>query len=99
MSETMEKPINKEAKKRKVEDDEADEESSAVKTNADGEPYFELSNMRRLSIRKFKGKILVDIREVRLYTLNNSFLYSPHKLLCSTMETRTPQSQVKKEYL
>ena len=62
MSETMEKTSSKEVKKRKVETDEA--EGSAVKTNADGEPYFELSNMRRLSIRKFKGKILVDIREV-----------------------------------
>lgn len=62
MSETIEKTSSKDAKKRKVEADESEE--SAVKTNADGEPYFELSNMRRLSIRKFKGKIHVDIREV-----------------------------------
>jgi hypothetical protein len=36
-----------------------------VQRNSDGEAFFELSHTRRVSVRKFKGKTLLDIREVR----------------------------------
>lgn len=32
-------------------------------TNADGETFFELSKTRRVTLRQWKGKALVDIRE------------------------------------
>ncbi|GJQ14977.1 hypothetical protein GpartN1_g6768.t1 [Galdieria partita] len=31
--------------------------------DSDGYPYFELSKTRRVTVRKFSGKVLVDIRE------------------------------------
>ncbi|WVW83723.1 hypothetical protein I302_105744 [Kwoniella bestiolae CBS 10118] len=34
-----------------------------VETNEDGDSFFKLSEARRLTVRTFKGKILVDIRE------------------------------------
>jgi Transcriptional Coactivator p15 (PC4) len=34
------------------------------KRNANGDAYFELSSKRRIVVRKFKGNILIDIREV-----------------------------------
>jgi hypothetical protein len=36
-----------------------------VQHNEEGEAFFELSRARRLSLRKYKGTLLVDIREVR----------------------------------
>ncbi|KAK4528177.1 hypothetical protein GAYE_SCF53G6112 [Galdieria yellowstonensis] len=33
------------------------------KRDSEGFPYFELSKTRRVSVRKFSGKVLVDIRE------------------------------------
>jgi hypothetical protein len=36
-----------------------------LQRNSDGDAFFELSSTRRISIRKFKGTTLVDIREVR----------------------------------
>lgn len=49
------------------EDDEEEDKKAATvgtKKNEDGEAYFELSDMRRLVVRKFKGATLIDIREV-----------------------------------
>ena len=37
--------------------------SQDVKKNAEGDSYFELSRTRRVTVRKWKGKVLVDIRE------------------------------------
>lgn len=36
---------------------------SESQTNADGETFFELSKLRRVTLRKWRGKPLVDIRE------------------------------------
>ena len=48
-----------------VEKDEKEEEQDAskMKKNEEGEPYFELTDKRRVTVRRFKGKVLVDIRE------------------------------------
>lgn len=37
----------------------------AAQRNANGEAFFYLSKTRRVTVRQFKGKTLVDIREVR----------------------------------
>ena len=36
---------------------------SCFKKNASGESYLELSNTRRLTVREWKGRSMVDIRE------------------------------------
>lgn len=36
---------------------------SEGQANADGETFFELSKLRRVTLRKWRGKALVDIRE------------------------------------
>ena len=57
------------SKKQKVEDEEDDdkeeqeEEDVVVKINKDGEKYFDISAKRRVTVRKFKSTILIDIRE------------------------------------
>lgn len=63
-----------EPKTKKAKKDDADEDSVAdgvavAQHNSQGEPFFALSTMRRVTIRKFKGTTLVDIREVRTDTI------------------------------
>jgi Transcriptional Coactivator p15 (PC4) len=41
----------------------------STKSNSEGDAYWELSTQRRITVRSFKGNVLVDIREVR-----NSFI-------------------------
>ena len=55
------------AKKPKVEEQEVShhDEKTAAKQNEEGDTYFELSKKRRLTIRSYRGKTLVDLREVR----------------------------------
>ena len=43
----------------------SDGQKVELQRNSDGDAFFELSSNRRISVRKFKGKTLVDIREVR----------------------------------
>lgn len=37
----------------------------STKSNSEGDTYWELSTQRRITVRSFKGNVLVDIREVR----------------------------------
>ena len=39
-------------------------DSIQAQRNDDGEAFFDLSSKRRITIRKYQGKTLVDIREV-----------------------------------
>lgn len=43
----------------------SDGQEVELQRNSDGDAFFELSSNRRISVRKFKGMTLVDIREVR----------------------------------
>ena len=66
------------AKKAKVEDKEKDvadgeEEKVDVKQNDGGESYFEISRTRRVTVRKYKGKVMVDIREVSASVVRKCF--------------------------
>ncbi|WVO22265.1 uncharacterized protein IAS62_003595 [Cryptococcus decagattii] len=54
------------AKKAKASEEiaESSGESVGIENNDDGEEFFKLSEYRRLTVRTFKGKTLVDIREM-----------------------------------
>ncbi|KAI6121669.1 transcriptional Coactivator p15-domain-containing protein [Pisolithus sp. B1] len=59
---------SKTVKKPKIEVSEVDEGSMSHKgvsihTNAEGENYVDLGKKKRATVRVFKGKVLVDIRE------------------------------------
>ena len=54
-----------------------------VKLNDASEAYFELSGTRRATVRQFKGKTLVDIREV-------SRLHSPLEFILVRFITVIP---------
>ncbi|KAK9897294.1 PC4-domain-containing protein [Cystobasidium minutum MCA 4210] len=64
-----EEEVKPAAKKRKVEDDEEQEDSKEstftpeVKTTSEGERYVELNQYKRVTVRQFKGKTLIDIRD------------------------------------
>lgn len=45
--------------------EQGDEEAVQMQQNENGESFCELSRTRRLTVRKFKSAVLVDIREVR----------------------------------
>ncbi|KAL0250665.1 hypothetical protein I308_102848 [Cryptococcus tetragattii IND107] len=57
-------PKAKKAKKASEEIAESSGESVEIENNDDGEEFFKLSEYRRLTVRTFKGKTLVDIREM-----------------------------------
>ena len=61
-------------KKVKQDDDkDTDEEApEEIKRNEAGDRYFDLSSKKRLTIRKWKGNTLLDIREVRALLLIRS---------------------------
>ncbi|WWC70374.1 uncharacterized protein I206_104324 [Kwoniella pini CBS 10737] len=38
-------------------------ETVEIEENEDGDPFFKLSENRRVTVRTFKGKVLIDMRE------------------------------------
>ncbi|TYJ57041.1 hypothetical protein B9479_002320 [Cryptococcus floricola] len=38
-------------------------EAAEIEETAEGDPFFKLSDYRRVTVRTFKGKTLIDIRE------------------------------------
>lgn len=59
-------PVAKKPKIEGTEEEAAEEDSKeiAVHKTKDGESFFELSTTRRVTVRAFKGRGLIDIREV-----------------------------------
>lgn len=49
--------------KNKREKEPQEEETTDKKKNEQGETFFEIGPKRRITVRKFKGKPLIDIRE------------------------------------
>lgn len=63
--ESTEKNESNEKKEVMEQDEKKAESKPQAKSSEDGGTYFELSEYRRLAVRKFKGTVMVDIREVR----------------------------------
>ena len=62
-----EKPVIKERDMDGDDEEEEDEEKVEVLKNDSGESYFDLSAKKRVTVRKWQGNVLIDIREVCLY--------------------------------
>lgn len=41
-----------------------EEGAIVMKKNKEGDKYFEMSGNKRVTVRKYKGTVLIDIREV-----------------------------------
>lgn len=70
----------------------SDDEASAPGTlskNAEGDSYLLLSNNRRVTVRSFKGKALIDIREVRRGAVHDSSASADSRSLLPRHTTRT----------
>lgn len=67
-------PPKKKVKAKKGSDDEDDDDlgegsSGGLETNKDGDSFVSLGPQKRITIRKYKGSVLIDIREVGLVSL------------------------------
>lgn len=58
-----EEPAIKKAKVEEEEDGDSGNDNKA-QTNEEGDTFYDLSTKRRVTVRKFKSSILIDIREV-----------------------------------
>jgi hypothetical protein len=47
------------------EEEQPEDPGSLFQKNEEGNSFLEISKMRRVTVRKFNGQVLVDIREVR----------------------------------
>lgn len=43
-----------------------EKQCTAALTNEDGDSYFEISDKKRVTVKTYKGKAMVDVREVRV---------------------------------
>ena len=69
----MEEPKMKKQKAEKEaeeEEEQGESEAKALEKNEQGEAFLELSKMKRLTVRTFKGNVLIDIREVRIHSMD-----------------------------
>ncbi|ORY89344.1 transcriptional Coactivator p15-domain-containing protein [Leucosporidium creatinivorum] len=57
------KKVKKEPTPEQEDSDSDSEEEEKMSTNDEGDRFLRLSNNRRVTVRQFKGKTLVDIRE------------------------------------
>lgn len=77
-------PDDRNVPQKKGKPDDKKTASASRDTNADGEERFMLAKKRYLTVREFKGKVMVDIRE--FYEDNNGDLKPGKKGICLQLD-------------